>query len=246
MVNAIERRQKTRTWTTPVGAYIGVWAAFNLLRALGDNVPWRDRWLDVVPRLEAWLFGGKLPTIRLQERFYNPTHFDWFDWSLTLVYLSFFVVPHLVAIVLIVRDRPRFWRYAVASGLLFLIGVICFAILPTDPPWRAAVADAGGQSLRVVNAVLATAHLGSDPGATSAKHSFDPNSFATMPSIHLGVTALLALLAPRGIWKALGIAYMLAMALALVYLGEHYLVDEFAGGIAALIGLRLSSRCHLN
>lgn len=241
IVRASRGWEKTRSWAKPVGAYIGVWAAFNLFRAFGDDVPWRDRWLDVVPRLEAWLFDGKLPTVRLQDRFYDPSHVDWLDWSLTLVYLSFFVVPHLVAIVLMVRDCDRFRRYVSASALLFLFGVICFAILPTDPPWRASVTDAGGQTLRVVNSVLATVHLGSANNSASAQHGFDPNSVATMPSIHFGVTALLSLLAPRGIWRMLAIAYMLAMGLALVYLGEHYVIDVMVGGIAAAIAWKLSS-----
>jgi membrane-associated phospholipid phosphatase len=40
----------------------------------------------------------------------------------------------------------------------------------------------------------------------------------------------------------MGIAYALSMAFALVYLGEHYIIDELAGLVAATVAWRLVSR----
>jgi len=57
------------------------------------------------------------------------------------------------------------------------------------------------------------------------------------PSLHFAATFVLFLYArSRGrLWGILGLAYSLAMALALVYLGERYVVDCALGGVVALV-----------
>jgi hypothetical protein len=69
----------------------------------------------------------------------------------------------------------------------------------------------------------------------------DNNIVAAMPSLHVGCATLVALvLASYGRKPALaGAGYVAAMGLALVYLGEHYLVDEIAGILLALVAWRL-------
>ncbi len=59
-----------------------------------------------------------------------------------------------------------------------------------------------------------------------------------MPSIHLAVTVLLVFVAldVAWVWRAVTPAYALLMALALVYLGEHYILDIAAGALAAWLG----------
>jgi membrane-associated phospholipid phosphatase len=205
--------------------------------------------LNAVPVFEANLFDGVLPSIWLQRRLFDPVHISWFDQLWTIVYFSFFVVPHVVAIVLLFRNRDQFQRFVTASALLFLIGAISFALLPTNPPWLASPKDAGGVTLRIVNLVLADAGLRAeipaDGGAIANHHGFDPNSLATFPSIHLGVTVLLVPLASGVLWRVLAIAYTLAMAFSLVYLGEHYLLDVTAGALAAGIA-STAARCLIS
>jgi membrane-associated phospholipid phosphatase len=64
------------------------------------------------------------------------------------------------------------------------------------------------------------------------------NPWAAMPSLHLGTSLLAAMLlaetAPGA--GAVGYAYAAALAVALLYLGEHYLVDLVAGiGLVACV-----------
>lgn len=73
-------------------------------------------------------------------------------------------------------------------------------------------------------------------------HSFEPNPVATIPSIHLGVTALLAPLAASRKWRAIAAVYTAAMAFSLVYLGEHYVLDAVAGALAAGIAWVVARR----
>jgi membrane-associated phospholipid phosphatase len=63
---------------------------------------------------------------------------------------------------------------------------------------------------------------------------------AAMPSLHAGMTVLIALYAiqrlrSRGRWLLL--AYPVAMSTALVYYGEHYVVDVLAGALLAVLVL---------
>lgn len=122
----------------PVGAYVGLWLVFNLFRAGADDTDWADVVLGLVPRLEAWLFGGQLPSGLLQEWFYSAGDFDWFDYGLVAIYLSFFVVPHAIAILLLWRNRQLFWQYALSFLVLFTLSAASFYLMPTSPPGSSA------------------------------------------------------------------------------------------------------------
>jgi membrane-associated phospholipid phosphatase len=154
------------------------------------------------------------------------------DWAATAVYLSYFVVPHAVAVWLVWRQRDAFWRFLAATALLFLIGLICFALLPASPPWLAG----DGEIRRTVHALV------SGGSGASAAYAFDPNPHASMPSIHLGVTVLLAPLARGRGWRLVAALYAAAMGLALVYLGEHYVLDVVAGAMIAALASAMAMR----
>jgi membrane-associated phospholipid phosphatase len=69
-------------------------------------------------------------------------------------------------------------------------------------------------------------------------HSLEGNPFAAMPSLHFGTSVMAArVLANVGRGPgAFGWAYAAALGFALVYLGEHYVVDLIAGlALAELI-----------
>ena len=71
------------------------------------------------------------------------------------------------------------------------------------------------------------------------------NPVAAMPSLHAGITFLIAIYGIqrlRSPWRWLLALYPLAMCTALIYNGEHYLIDVLAGGVLAamvLVGCQL-------
>ena len=67
------------------------------------------------------------------------------------------------------------------------------------------------------------------------------NPLAAMPSLHFATSLMAALLLAEvgPIAGALGFAYMLTLGFALVYLGEHYVVDLLAGGALTVAVRRL-------
>jgi membrane-associated phospholipid phosphatase len=228
LLSLLALSSKARRLAIPVGAYAGVWVAFNAARAIADKTPWTSGTIGLVARAEAAVAGGDLPGATLQHWLYTPGSIGLLDLLLALVYLSYFVVPHAVGVWLLARSRDRFWRYVALSGLLFAIGLLGFALLPTAPPWQASA----GEPHRIVHELM--------NGASShPAYGFDPNPVASMPSIHLGVTAFLIPLARRGGWRAAAIVYTALMGLALVYLGEHYVVDALAGAATASLAWRL-------
>ncbi len=230
-----------RPWMLAGGSYISVWVAFNLGRAVADVTPWAAARLYVVRDIEASLAGGQLPTVWLQEAIFSPGDPRWHDTFATLIYLSYFVVPHGVALVLLFRDRACFHRYLLATASLFLLSAICFVLLPTNPPWRAT------EAIRVVPAVLAEMPGGAwldTAGDSRAGYHFEPNPIASWPSVHLGVTVILALLATGTSrrWTVVGFAYAMLMVASLVYLGEHYVVDVVVGALVAVLTWSVARR----
>jgi PAP2 superfamily len=186
--------------------------------------------------LEHILFLGTLPSVWLQEALYVPGRVGALDVILSSVYITYFVAPHLIAIV-VWRTRPQlFPKVIVALSLTFLIGLLCYFTIPTAPPWLAAQnGNIDADIHRVVPEVSALI-AGDTYDQTSA--AVGKNDIAAMPSLHTALTAMVALiLASYGRrWRWVGVAYVCAMALALVYLGEHYVIDELAG-IALAIGI---------
>lgn len=72
----------------------------------------------------------------------------------------------------------------------------------------------------------------------------EPNPIAAMPSIHFAATALIifpARHAGRALYYA-AIVYTLLMGIALVYLGEHYVLDLLVGGAMVLVSWALAGR----
>lgn len=238
----------------PVGTYLGLWLGFNLARAYADDTGWADRVLGLVSRLEAWLGGGRLPSAVLQERFYDAGNLDQWDYGLTLVYLSFFVVPYVVAILLLWKNRRLFWRYVLATTMLFVLALVGFYAIPASPPWLVTEMVPTGefpQVLRVTEEVLASLDLPfrlfnhqDDAGMRMSKVRFEPNPIAAMPSIHFAATFLLIFPA-RKVGKAVfgaAILYACLMGLALVYLGEHYVLDLVAAGILTSVGWMIAGK----
>ena len=67
------------------------------------------------------------------------------------------------------------------------------------------------------------------------------NPVAAMPSLHAGITFLIAIYGIqrlRSPWRWLLVLYPLAMSTALVYYAEHYVIDVLAGAVLADGGAR--------
>lgn len=190
-----------------------------------------------LPQLDAdrWLFGGAVPAAWLQERLYEPGRVQWFEVLAFVVYVSHFFVMPLLAAWLWVRDRARFRRFAGALALLALLGCATYVLFPAAPPWLASERGLLEPTTRLVPHLWGWMGVGATEGIVGTGYRY-ANDVAAVPSLHAAL-ALLVVLAvwPRRRWlQALALSYPLAMALAIVYTAEHYVVDVLLGWIYAL------------
>ena len=232
LMSALALVPALRRLALPIASWVGIWVGFNALRAIGDAVPWAPATQTLVANAEVWLLGAS-PSGSLQQALDLQGGMQPHDWAAVAVHLSFFIVPHGIAAVVLLRNRRLFGRYARATLVLLATGAVAFAMVPTAPPWLA-----GGSTVRLVNEPLAGAGIVAG-GQGTGDLGFEPNALAAMPSIHLGATALIAALAfSTRRFRTSALVYVAAMGLALVYLGEHHVLDVVAG--AALTGVSWS------
>jgi len=122
----------------------------------------------------------------------------------------------------------RTWRAALV--LVMAGGLLGYLLWPTVPPWLASTHGLLPPMARVIEQTY-LAHV---PAIAKA---FDTNPVAAMPSLHAAFPSLAAIVGWRFFGLRAGIAlamYAVAVCAAVVYLGEHYVVDLVAG--AALAG----------
>ncbi len=189
--------------------------------------------------LDRILGGGELPTVRLQralarERGGEP---QWHSLDRVLVWAhwSWFAVPHGSVLYIIARRPERFARAAVMTYAVFNIGAGVYWLAPTAPPWYAAAQELE-DSPAVRRMMVEYGELFWKDGWGSLYSVFGGNPLAAMPSLHFATSVMAALLLAEvgPVAGALGFTYAATLGFALVYLGEHYLIDLLAG--AALSG----------
>jgi membrane-associated phospholipid phosphatase len=113
--------------------------------------------------------------------------------------------------------------------------LVCYILYPMAPPWMASeqgyvhgaiprLTSRGWRDLGLDRFNLILQGVG--------------NPVAAMPSLHAGITFLVAM---YGIWRLrsplryLLVLYPVAMSTTLVYYGEHYVVDVLAGAVLAAL-----------
>ncbi len=205
---------------------------------------------------------GELPTVRLQRAFAagGASAADWsaLDRVLVWAHWSWFLVPHGSLLYILVRHRRRFPRAAALTYAVFDIGASAYWFLPTAPPWYAAevAAEGGepderGQRGEPGERAPAVRRLMVEYGESfwrdgwgSLYSVFGGNPLAAMPSLHFAtsVNAALLLAEVGPVAGALGFGYTATLGFALVYLGEHYVVDLLAGAALTIAVRRLQPR----
>jgi hypothetical protein len=86
---------------------------------------------------DRWLFFGTVPTVWLQERLKLPFP-PWWEIVISTVYMSFFILPYVVAAVLWLRDREEWKAFVRLFVGLSFTALFIYALLPAAPPWAAA------------------------------------------------------------------------------------------------------------
>lgn len=198
---------------------VGIWVAFIAgvilhfyVRSHADDL---GRGPYSVDGIERAVFRG-LPSLWIQHWLGvgNPV----IKWADIVLYASWFYGPVLLGLLVQIRCGSRVLAGLFAMHLvLFFSADVMFALFPTRPPWMDI------NVTRVISEAYGT--------ATSA----DANPVAAVPSLHVAVPALYTIFCWRqgDVWLR-RIAPLLALRAAgigwaVVYGGEHYVIDVMAG-----------------
>jgi PAP2 superfamily. len=192
-------------------------------------------------RVDRVLGGGELPNVRLQRALAGLGKGNIVDRFLSWVHWSWFFEPHSALAYILARDQEQFARSARQMAAVYDVGCIVYAAVPTAPPWWAS--EEGHTDAKVRRIMV---EVGEEEWGKAWPVLYDVlggNPWAAMPSLHFATSLMAALLLteldPRA--GAAGWVYAGTLGFALVYLGEHYVVDLLAGA-ALVIAIRRGER----
>jgi membrane-associated phospholipid phosphatase len=230
---------RTRAFLIGFIPYAGVWFIFTALRSLADETIFARTVNLYVPDFERKLFNDRLPSVWLQDRYYTPGHPGPLDFFMTGVHWSYFIIPHVFAVLIWYKRPELFLRFFSAMTLMLAMGLAIYFLIPTNPPWLAPE-PINSPSAAVVYRVMES--VGKELGGGIYEASYrvigESNPRAAMPSIHLAFTSLLIFPAFKfgKKWGYLAVLYTITMGFALVYMGEHYVTDLTVGFMCAAYG----------
>jgi membrane-associated phospholipid phosphatase len=184
-------------------------------------------------KVETWLFGTPIPTVDWQAQLYTQGSLQWYDYSAWIVYITHFFGTLGLAAILWRFAYPLFkkWRTLVVG--LSTVGFLTYVLYPAVPPWLAYQTGKLGHVDKIKDQIFDETGT---KAITSAVEKNWVDKTAAMPSLHSAFPFMMMLLFWHKGWKwriPFGL-YALAMAVTLVYTGEHFWVDVFAGWAYAL------------
>jgi membrane-associated phospholipid phosphatase len=250
------KRSRTRDVAT---CSLQMWAYLAAYKSPHDDPAAQERRVHIdYPIAADRLIGlGELPTLRLQRalarRGTDGPEWQVRDRILVWAHWAWFMVPHGSLAYILMRHRSRFPRAAVMTYAVFDIGAAVYWLLPTAPPWYAdsvAGRDVAERRSRTPRSEATPQSEAVDEqevrrmmveygeffwrdGWGPLYSVFGGNPLAAMPSLHFATSLMAALLLTEvgPVAGALGWGYTATLGFALVYLGEHYVIDLLAGAV---------------
>jgi len=189
--------------------------------------------IDYPIAVDRLLGLGVIPTLRLQRTFARAGTVNRFERVLVFCHWIWFLVPHST-LAFVLGGRPeRLPAAAARMYAVFDIGAIFYWVIPTAPPWWAALQGrlGDGSTMRVRRMMIEYGEQFWGSRWAGLYDVLGGNPFAAMPSLHFATSLMGAhLLSEVGpLSGSVGFTYAALLGLALVYLGEHYAIDLLAG-----------------
>jgi len=220
--------------------YAAVGAAYMHLFKLGWELPYDDPqklrrklWIDQPIRFDTIVGLGVPPGLRLQRALHTHGEVTMFDRAVTAVYGSWFVPQLLLAYLL--KSHPEYVPRA-GARLSAAYHLTCpfYFLAPEAPPWWASEkGDRMNGEIERIGRLVVYDLLKREPPAEEGKVPGNP--WGSMPSDHISSAAITAmgLAEVSPLYGALGWTYVAAASFAVVYLGEHYVLDVVVGLLIA-------------
>ena len=231
----VEATQMVRDWLVLVAVYM----AYDYSRGTADQWGIGVNY-TLLRDIDRFLFFGNDPGVWMQKTFLRPD-VRWYDVGGAIVYMMHFVLPVVPLAFLRVRQRTEWLSYVRRFSLTLGIAVSVFIMFPAAPPWMAAekgyfppIQRITGRGWWELN--LKTVSRTLDRGAAVL------NTVAAMPSLHAGLSLLAVMWFTRNTrtWvRIASLSYPIAMSAALVYFGEHYVIDCLIGFAVVITAWKL-------
>jgi membrane-associated phospholipid phosphatase len=222
--------------------FIALFFAYELMRGYADKFGQAIHVTDVIS-IERIIGLGGLPTSWLQGLLHAgpATSPDNLATISVVFYFLHFPLPLAIGFLLWIHQRRVYYDYVAALIVLSMAAFVTFLFLPVAPPWWAAqhgllpdgftvlhLRDVGFQGLSQ------TFGFGNYFYSYSV-YSISSNDVAAFPSLHAAYPFLAFLFARRAFGRTgwLMLAYTACVWFAIVYLGEHWVVDIIGGVVYA-------------
>jgi hypothetical protein len=220
----------------PFALLLVFYSTFRGLAHLAHPHPWYTPQL----RLERFLFGGEIPTVAVQHALGTAPGALAAHAAVVLTQLHF-IVPPLLAFALWMRRRALFYRFATTMLALSFAAAVVFLAYPAAPPWAASDAQLTAPVVHVTHARETLSAGASGVAAPSLTRLIPKNPYAAIPSLHAGYAFLVFLFVATLAWRTrrrwwiVGAAalYPVLESSAVVYTGDHYVVDTVIGCVFA-------------
>lgn len=192
-------------------------------------------YVQYVIDLERAIFG--VPAVSIP---FQTTRTPTLDVIAVLIHSTHFMYFLFFGLVLWHARREHFRPFRRALVLVMMFGLVGYAVIPTAPPWIAA--------LPYYHALPPVPHIAESVYTHYVQElygAFATNPMAAMPSLHVAFPVMCALVGWRAYGPRIGVAlslYALAVSLAAIYLGEHYAVDAVGGGLLAWLATAVARR----
>lgn len=231
--------RRTRGFLLDWIPFLFILISYDFLRGFADNLGARVHIQELIDA-DLVLFGY-LPTVELQKIMFNPSSPAWYDYIWTVQYFMHFVLPLSFGFLLWIHDRGKFRQFVTGIVLLSYAAWITYMAYPAAPPW---MAKRDGYIHEPLHKIMSTTFKAFPEKLQlpTVYHNFNPNPVAAMPSLHAAYPFLVFLFALRFFkWKGLFFfPYVASMWFAIVYLGEHYVIDVVFGALYALLAYLLA------
>ena len=206
------------------------------LPADDENRHRRRLQIDYPITVDSAIGRGMPPGQRLQRSLRDGERVSPLDLVVSAVYGSWFV-PHVLLAYVLVRHPQYLPRAAGRLAASYHLTTPFYWFVPTAPPWWASehAGRMDGEVHRVVRRVVCKVLDRPPPGEDE---EVPGNPWGSMPSDHISSAAITAraLMEVNPLFGVAGWLYVAGAAFAVVYLGEHYVVDVLAGlAIAELV-----------
>jgi hypothetical protein len=219
--------------------WVPVFAGLALYVLTASAVPSFGMSVHYTPQIEVdrVLGFGTLPTTWLQDHLYGGGTGPLELFSLAM-YISHFIAPLLLAFLIwAVWEKRGFADLLFGILAVSILADITFVLAPTAPPWLAAQQGLIEPVQPILRDALYSIHF--DAFAAHKGDASKYNVVAAIPSLHAAfpVICLLVIRKHRlpGWLFATQLALTLGVLFAIVYTGEHYLVDALVGIVYAFV-----------